>query len=203
MSEEKSLSIPKPRILYALRLFYLFYLPSAAIGLVASVILCLPLYKDVFEIPDPTPPIGSNDVESHLIPLNATAALLLTHHILYSIQIFIGLLACNTDKIVHWIIYASFSSLNGIILFTLTMTGLVVFALPVLFSIIDVGTTCYICFFLDSWKRDSNIYDESNKSRRKSSSRRRSSKISNDDSYISVLAVEGKTLPKINEITPH
>lgn len=195
------LSLPKPRILYTLRLFYLFYLPSAAIGLVASIILCLPLYKDVFKIPDPTPPIGSNDVESRLIPVDATAALLLTHHVLLSIQILIGFLACYTDKIVHWIIYASFSSLNGIILFTLTMTGLVVFALPVLFSIIDVGTTCYICFFLDSWKRDSNIYDESIKSKRRT--RRRSTKTSADESYISVLTVDGKTLPKINEITPH
>lgn len=201
MSIGKSLSLPKPRILYSLRLFYLFYLPSAALGLVASVILCLPLYKDVFHIPDPTPPIGTNDVESRLISLDATAALLLTHQILYTIQILIGLIACYTEKIAHWLIYATFSSLNGVILFTLTMTGLVVCALPVLFSIIDVGTTCYMCFFLDSWKRDSNIYDESIKIK-KAKSQRRSTRVSRDEVYVSVT-MDGKTLPKISEIIPH
>ena len=195
MCKSTVLTIPKPRILYTLRLFYMLYLPCASIGLVVSVVLCLPLYRDVFNIPDSTPPIGPSDVESRLMSHDATAIILLIHHILYSVQIVIGLVACKTQRIACWIIYAGFSSINGVLLFTLTMTGLVVMALPVLFSIIDVGTTCCLCFFLDSWQRDSRIFEETIRSKLKT--RRRSTKISADDSlYLTVPSA----LPRINEL---
>ena len=104
--------------------------------------------------------IGYNDMDSKLFSRQTNVILLITHHSLYLIQILIGLtgLVIPFGQIYFWIIYVSLATINGFFLLIFTLSGLVFFALPVIFSIIDISNSCYMCFILEAYEKNNLIY---------------------------------------------
>lgn len=163
MSSESKSSLPKPKILNCLRIFYALYFPIATIALAISIFLCLPLYNSILlGFSDPTQ-IGYNDMDSKLFSRQVNVILLVTHHSLYLLQIIIGIIGLFSPfgQIFIWIIYVLLAVINGFFLLIFTLSGLVFFALPVIFSIIDISNSCYMCFILEAYSKNNLIYQKS------------------------------------------